>query len=106
MPQLICKMPAGSGAASGKCVCDPRRVKEKSPGSPDCKATGSACVASKKTCQAGGGSVRGASCSGSDVCCDGYITSAGDPGCAGAHKSSGSCVDADDNALPEVCCSH
>jgi hypothetical protein len=104
-PQLLCRMPSGSGAAAGKCVCDPRRVNDPSPGNPVCTATGSTCVASKTACTGGGGTVRrAASCSGAQVCCDGFISSKNDPGCAGAHKSHGACVDPDDNDLPGICC--
>jgi hypothetical protein len=106
-PQLLCRLPASAPVASRKCVCDPRRLNEHSPGNPKCKATGRECVASESACQRGGGTVASGvdGCSESDVCCDGFISSADDPGCAGAHKKEGSCVDADDNDLPEICCS-
>jgi hypothetical protein len=104
-PQLLCRMPSGSGPAAGKCVCDPRRMNDPSPGNPVCTSTGSTCVANKTACSNGGGHVRkAASCAGVQICCDGFISSKNDPGCAGAHKKQGSCIDADDNDLPDVCC--
>jgi hypothetical protein len=106
LPQEICRVTEVNGARTNFCVCDPRRMHAKSPGNPDCTATGAVCLDSKTTCMNGGGSVKrqAAGCARTQVCCEGFISSPDDPSCAGAHKSGGDCIDPDDNALPDICC--
>jgi hypothetical protein len=106
LPQELCRLSDGEPVGAGHCVCDPRRVDNPDPGNPSCKDTGNTCVSSESKCQDHGGNVNGdVGCSGSDVCCENYITSPNDPGCTGANVQDGSCVDSDDNSLPSICCS-
>jgi hypothetical protein len=110
-PGELCKLAADTKAddgskVGGNCVCDPRRVNEPSPGKQDCKAIGNVCV-SKSECGSAshGGMVRDATCTGEGVCCENYITSPKDSGCAGAHKGKdSSCLDGDDGFLASICC--